>query len=505
MPAPPFSATSPPLAGAGRASGPATGVDGAWPARLDWVWVALAAVLIAAFHDLRHDDAYITFRYGQNLARGLGWTFNPGELMQGATSPGQALIAAGLYQLVGQQALPSAMASLGALAAALQGALASRLTAPFCGWRFGLVAGFAAALGAGVGVEWLALETPLALAAALGALLAAERSRWRLTGGLVAVAALLRPDYHLLALLLLAAGWWCCRRRILPAVGVWAALSLPWILFATVYFGSWLPQSAATKFDQVPMAVYLFHELVAVPGAVAFLGAGEATWSLPAELLRAGVFWLLVAAGAWAGWRRNRLFVVPACFLVGHALVYAWMGPFLAHRWHLQPQVTLAALFALAGLLAVRTPPTRRAIHLLILGLALSWGLRTAALAADHAGNYWLGARDQAYLQVVAWLQANAAPDDAVAALEVGTLAYWSDRRMVDLGGLITPRARLAEELEAARWLVLDERVAAGEFPELATVSPVASLRSGDFRAVVYDRFAAPAPPGLPAENQGKQ
>src|SRR5580700_1207941 len=33
------------------------------------------------------DDAYITFRYAANLARGFGLVFNPGERVLGTTSP----------------------------------------------------------------------------------------------------------------------------------------------------------------------------------------------------------------------------------------------------------------------------------------------------------------------------------------------------------------------------------------------------------------------------------
>ena len=43
------------------------------------------------------DDAYITFRYARNLAEGLGPVFNPGEVVEGYTSPLWMLVAAGLH------------------------------------------------------------------------------------------------------------------------------------------------------------------------------------------------------------------------------------------------------------------------------------------------------------------------------------------------------------------------------------------------------------------------
>src|SRR5687767_7427050 len=41
------------------------------------------------------DDAYITFRYSENLAAGRGFAYNPPDRVQGTTAPLYALILAG--------------------------------------------------------------------------------------------------------------------------------------------------------------------------------------------------------------------------------------------------------------------------------------------------------------------------------------------------------------------------------------------------------------------------
>jgi hypothetical protein len=46
----------------------------------------LLALQITGFHGLRYDDAFITYRYGQNLATGNGLVFNLGERVMGSTS-----------------------------------------------------------------------------------------------------------------------------------------------------------------------------------------------------------------------------------------------------------------------------------------------------------------------------------------------------------------------------------------------------------------------------------
>lgn len=65
------------------------------PARLSWIsglGLGAALLLLTARvwyltgRDLILDDAYITFRYAKNLAAGLGFNFNPGEVVEGYTN-----------------------------------------------------------------------------------------------------------------------------------------------------------------------------------------------------------------------------------------------------------------------------------------------------------------------------------------------------------------------------------------------------------------------------------
>ena len=60
--------------------------------------------LLLVFHTLiffpmRVDDAFILLRYAENLAAGHGPVFNPGERVEGFTSPAMVVIEAGLLRL----------------------------------------------------------------------------------------------------------------------------------------------------------------------------------------------------------------------------------------------------------------------------------------------------------------------------------------------------------------------------------------------------------------------
>ena len=65
-------------------------------------------------------------------------------------------------------------------------------------------------------------------------------------------------------------------------------------------------------------------------------------------------------------------------------------------------------------------------------------------IARRHPTDYWWGARDCAYRGMASLLRRHAVPGDVVASVEVGTIAYWGDQRMLDLGDLVATRREQA-------------------------------------------------------------
>src|SRR5436190_7020418 len=60
----------------------------------DRIWLGLLLVLAAAVRvyveqstGFQFDDAWITYRYAENLAAGNGFVYNPGEYVEGSTAP----------------------------------------------------------------------------------------------------------------------------------------------------------------------------------------------------------------------------------------------------------------------------------------------------------------------------------------------------------------------------------------------------------------------------------
>ena len=63
--------------------------------------LVLAGGVGLGFAPASYDDGYITYRYADNLARGRGFVFNPGEPVLGTSAPGYGLLLAGLERAVG--------------------------------------------------------------------------------------------------------------------------------------------------------------------------------------------------------------------------------------------------------------------------------------------------------------------------------------------------------------------------------------------------------------------
>jgi arabinofuranosyltransferase len=430
------------------------------------VIVALAAIVFAAqawaFHGVRLDDAYITFRYAQNLASGRGFVFNVGQRIMGSTSPGDVLIAACLYRMVGHDALPSVMAGLGCAAWMAQALfLFVLLRKPIGDLRAAIVAG---AIGMGVAgsPHWVALETNCAAAGTLTVFVLALRSKWVWAAAACAFAGLMRADAFLVILPL---GVLCLRELRLRAwrpLLVLGLLAAPWPIFATLYFGSPVPLSVSKVHHTVwhQYALHILRDLPNPEGSSLLASSG-----ISLALVERAAFWLAAACGAWVLVRADERLWAFVVYGVLHAATYVALGPGIAFAWHLYPLslVLFTLAFVAVGTLIVRipTPPLRMGVAVAAVAACC---IGPVDFAREFPSQLWFGARDLEYRNVAKWLAAHAEPKDIVTADEVGTLAYYADLRMNDRSGLVTRYAgdvywRLSHKQPThLRWLVLNQK-----------------------------------------------
>jgi arabinofuranosyltransferase len=417
-----------------------------WPAYATWGWPALWAVLTLVYvwrlAGGAPDDMYITYRYAWNLSHGEGFVFNPGERIFGDTEPGLGLILAGLHLVtrIPIHILGSAVFGLSLLALATLVWLEARSH----GFRF------EAALGGTLVVSSSAIWVSQGSAAATVLALLAGAALWgeqraALSGALAGAAVWWRPDAGLgvgaVGLLL-----WIGRRRFpLRWTLAAGAVVLGGVLLAWAWFGTAVPLTFEAKrlMDEARQ--------VSTAGPVGFWERGtqllithwRPAW-LPVVALGIAGIWPVLQKGG-----RALRTVVLYGFAV--AIAYPLLGvPFFS--WYIIP-TQVAILYGLCGLcgalgrgISARAPLRRRFFQrwaaLTVAALALAVPLTSPILGTlsfwrrpDFAGRY------ATYREAGVWIREHSAPEDRIAFGEIGNLAYWSQRPVDDMMGLVTPRA----------------------------------------------------------------
>jgi hypothetical protein len=413
--------------------------------------VAASSAAIIVFWGANHpswitfDDAFITYRYADNLRQGLGLLYNPGEWVLGTTTPLYALLLAGLGLFVSDlQLLGHWLAVLSWIAASWAAiALLWQENWPRAGLAAGLLLAFQPYF-----LLSLGMETALVVALMLWVAWAWLGGRKPLAVVLAAAMILARQDSALWLLVLGLEIW--RREKTLPwreAVAV-VALVLPWFVYAFWRYGSFLPNSAAAKFGQ--------NELMSVGGQSPFWRelwqAATAGLSDPVAALYIAL--LVLGLGIIASRARHLWWLVG--WIILYIASYLWFGV-VSFPWYFVPPLAAASLIIALGvglLLGDYRPdgsniePGATAGRLM---RSSPWFSRTLqalgilALAILIAGQVthlrmWISLpeRPVAYISAGQWLASNTAEDASVATIEIGLIGYHSQRPIVDTMGLVS-------------------------------------------------------------------
>lgn len=510
------------------------------PAGGPWRLAATAALVPAAlwfswFAVYQVDDAFIVYRYAGNLARGLGFVFNPGERVEGVSCflwtlllapfvaaglplPVVAPVLTGLAGLATLLLVPGLSARLDGRASPgprdLAPAVLLAAHPAFAAWSAGaletvpytllLVLALRDHSGGSGGREfrsavWMGLATLLRPEAPFAAAaLALDRMLRGRPGGLAPAARF---------------------RDLLAWSGVILAFFLPFLLFRFLYFGAWLPNTwyartgagaAATLHEGAGYVMEFAAGIVPGFGAAgrpaaaagALLIVTLLSWALPRERPRPAALMtaaLLLAVALEGGdWMVLHRFLVPAL-------------PFL-----------FCLLAGAAGGAMTRAPRLRApaaAAGLLLVASFVTAGVR----ARNGANGLRVNAEGyrRAHDEVARFLAAGAGPADLVALMDIGRIGHATGLPIFDISGLTEPvvaRAPggfLRKEYAAAevvarrpRYIVLvngfaiDDRIAAE--PGFRRGYRAVFERNhrfnwtppGDYRLTVYERREPP--PGDP-------
>jgi hypothetical protein len=433
------------------------------------------------------DDTYIHFVYAQNLAEHGRLFFNaPDEIGIGTTSLTWVLLLSGAYLAGLPMHLAAKLMGLAALIAA--GCLLYNLSRPVLGSASALI--LALLVTASGHMLWFSLsgmETMLFLALGLLSLLFYRDHRWIPLGISLGLLVLTRPDGMTLPAAVALVELWKHRRSpltipsgLLVAAFLCLMISTPWFWYLYERTGSILPTSALGKqtssmigirlilsrspaldfLAQFPAIIYAGTWVVYIFGFI-FGGASlpGPSLSIGAEVGNANYTVSLLAVTAWIlitiplllrggsalltflrqkqfQHEQYRPFLIFAAWLVLHNLAYAFFLPIpgTASRYGPANHVALW-LTLLIGLLSAVPRPALR----------VAWGIGLFCLAAANT-LYWNRVYDanlehmlDVRIAASHYVQQRIGPELPVAAFDVGAVRFFSQRPIIDLGGLIDP------------------------------------------------------------------
>jgi uncharacterized membrane protein/Uri superfamily endonuclease len=371
------------------------------------------------------DDAYITFRYVENLAAGHGFVYNVGEHVLGTTTPLFALILTP-FTIAGAPTDAAALVlsvildlSICALLYVFLRKTTGEATAIAVSLFYALSYAAVAACGYG-------METQLFVLLVLVSIGLAARDNYPAAAAAAGLAVLTRPEGFVLTAMLGISMFIRYRAKLgstLKPVLIFTAVAAPWFIFAAVYFGTPLPNSVTAKLAQTDVSTRAWLNFFVTRNPLVML------------------LWLGAAIGFVTGLvKRNELVILVGIWGVLHTIFFFFARPpfWLGHYF----APTAMSIVVLSAVGAATT---------------LGWLLRSPARGAGAAALVWIvifvvvfprslnSARwnkvvaDRVFRPMATWIERETPEDVVVHASDIGYLGYYSRRYIMDAAALVTP------------------------------------------------------------------
>lgn len=457
-----------------------------------WLIIVLAATVALVFAWYTNhvwEDYYITYRSSKNLATGHGLVYNLGDKLHTFTSPLGVLLPAVASLLTGNSSDDAALWIFRVMCAAALGGGVGLLFV--IARRHGLKGLALLLLVAGLlsdpktidftinGMETAFLL--LFLAYAFWSHLTPGRRQWLHLGGAWAGLMWTRPD-SFIYIGLIAVGFWLFNdeaqsgksrssltRLYFQAGLVTTALYLPWLLWATSYYGTPIPHTITAKggISEARTLGGVLLTAVQLPYLAWFKSSSLELTFLPPYYMIGGwpqgliygsrllasiscLLWLLPFLRPWAR---------TASFAYFGAHVYLTYFPYFPFPWYI-PSTTLLALIALSGLVDWLGSVTKKQV--------LIRRTTTVVVAVLLAGNAWMlvqvsrqvavGQRlveDGTRRKIGEWLHHNAAPGDTVFMEPLGYIGFFSNLKTYDWPGMSSREMVDARQHVGSNWATL--------------------------------------------------
>lgn len=357
---------------------------------------------------LQLDDALIYDRYISNALHGLGLVYNVGELVNALSSPLYSYLLLGTSWLFRGEVQLAAVVIYGVFFAAAC-ILADRIV-PYAGFLLATMAYFYGHMG---------METPLLLFMLMLSITLYVESRVNFLPTALVLLVLTRFEAGVLIPILM---WLLYRERKFPKTIYYlpaAALVLLSFLINFHFYGKIIPDSSTAKIGQ---------------GISGYWGRWPTAflhiWHLWSYFQWTPYVLLVIIFLAHRGIREMKQFrwnqiVLP---FLGMFFLFYWLLNLPAYTWYYAPFIFIFSIYAVNAF-----PKTRLGYTLLAL-------LIVGQLATNIVWLKHLTTPKHDYRKIAEWLTTKTPPTAHIAACEIGEIGWASNRYIVDILGLTSPK-----------------------------------------------------------------
>lgn len=387
------------------------------------------------------DDAWIHHTFARNFAETLQWSFQLNQLSGGSTGPAWGLLLAILYLANVPPVIGTFILGFLLLwGTAITGYVLVGKINPDINW-LPLCAGLILALE--WHIVWAALsgmETLLLilLSIILFIWLIDQKDNWWLPGVMIGLSAWIRPDGLTLvgpAVLGLLLRSYPRAKKIknlgLFSVGLVAACST-YFLFNWFVIGDIWPNTFYAKqaeysvLRQAPLLLRYFNL-----SAQFLTGVGA--------LLLPGIVFQLYNSIKNHHWDQVNAFV----WSVGYIGLFAWRLPVIyQHGRYIMPAIPISLLLGISGLMRYFSKEHKKLFERVV---SRAWLGSTALILliflflGGQAYGMDVAIINSEMVNTAQWIRDNLDDDAVIAAHDIGAIGYFSERKIIDLAGLVTP------------------------------------------------------------------
>ena len=391
------------------------------------------------------DDTFIYLQFAKNIIHGNGVAFNAGEATYGFTSPLWLFIVA----LGGSFGIDLPVA-----AKAVDLLMASGAVILFCVAAYELIRDMVVAMLATLVFSlniWLlrwagsGMETSFSVLMILASFLFCLRNEYLLSVIMAALLALVRPEAALFVAFIAADIFvnshdkHSALRLSAKLAVVYGAIIAPWLIYAYATFGTVIPNTALAKspsgmsLSRLGAGVWNIGSIVAASDGVVVLAliiAGTVLWSKLRTATEDVRFFYFRQSLVGLGWAaalplvyllrnvtvvsRYMLLVTPFIGLLAFAYTF---GALMRSRYH---AYAYACMFLFTACCVLQSQ--------LVYRLVVAPGIE-----AFESG------MDTSLVPIGVWLKEHTRPDETVLSWDIGAVGYYSERKICDAAGLVTP------------------------------------------------------------------